>query len=61
MEQNSNPPYIVYRHYYNSKIPVVKGYVMVKENMDATCKCYVQGLGTVLHRAGTPEQPKFER
>lgn len=34
---------------------------MVKENMDATCKCYVQGLGTVLRRAGAPEQPKFER
>lgn len=35
--------------------------VIVKENMDAACMCYVQGLGAVLHRPGDPEQTEFER
>lgn len=34
--------------------------VIAKENVEATCMHYVQGLGTVLYRAGAPEQAEFE-
>lgn len=34
--------------------------VIAKENMDATSKRHIQGLGTVLRGAGAPEHAEFE-